>query len=53
MRLPEPKGLYLDRTKTISFTFEGKTYKGFQGDTIASALAVNNLLQKLLSRSQN
>ncbi len=49
MRLPEPKGLYLDRTKTISFTFEGKTYKGFQGDTIASALAVNNA--QLLSRS--
>ena len=49
MRLLEPKGLYLDRSKTISFTFDGKTYKGFQGDSIASALAANNTL--LLSRS--
>ncbi len=49
MRLLEPKGLYLDRSKTISFTFNGKTYKGFQGDTIASALAAHNTL--LLSRS--
>lgn len=49
MRLPEPKGLYLDRSKTLSFKFDGKTYKGFQGDSIASALAANNI--KLLSRS--
>lgn len=49
MRLPEPKGLYLDRSKTISFTFNGKTYEGFLGDTIASALAANS--RQLLSRS--
>ncbi len=49
MRLPESKGLYLDRSKTISFTFDGKTYKGFYGDTIASALAANNI--QVLSRS--
>jgi len=49
MRLPEPQGLYLDRSKTVSFTFDGKTYQGFDGDTIASALAANNT--QVLSRS--
>ena len=49
MRLPEPQGLYLDRSKTISFTFDGKTYKGFDGDTVASALAAYNA--QVLSRS--
>lgn len=49
MRLPEPKGLYLDRSKTITFNFDGKTYQGFSGDTVASGLAANN--QRLLSRS--
>ena len=49
MRLPEPKGLYLDRSKSISFSFNGKNYQGFSGDTIASALAANN--ERLLSRS--
>ena len=49
MRLPESKGLYLDRSKTISFSFDGKTYTGFDGDTIASALAANNT--HVLSRS--
>ena len=49
MRLPNPKGLYLDRSKTITFKFDGKTYQGYQGDTIASALAASNM--RLLSRS--
>ena len=49
MRLPDPKGLYLDRSKTISFNFDGKNYQGYQGDTIASALAASD--QRLLSRS--
>ncbi len=49
MRLPEPKGLYLDRKKLINFSFEGKSYQGFYGDTVASSLAANN--QRLLSRS--
>lgn len=49
MRLSEPQGLYLNRSKTISFTFDGKTYKGFDGDTVASALAANNA--QVLSRS--
>ena len=49
MRLPEPKGLYLDRSKLINFNFDGKSYQGFSGDTVASSLAANN--QRLLSRS--
>ncbi|MBT7951240.1 MAG: FAD-dependent oxidoreductase [Gammaproteobacteria bacterium] len=49
MRLLQSTGLYLDRSKTISFQFNGQSFQGFQGDTIASALAANNC--KLLSRS--
>lgn len=49
MRLSKPNGLYLDRSQLLSFQFNGKTYQGFQGDTIASALAANGV--KLLSRS--
>ena len=49
MRLSEPKGLYLNRNKSIAFKFEGKTFQGFQGDTISSALAANNI--RLISRS--
>lgn len=49
MRLPEPKGLYLDRSEIINFNFDGKSYQGFAGDTVASGLAANN--QRLLSRS--
>src|SRR3546814_15463550 len=28
----------IDRSKPIDFSFNGKTYQGFQGDTLASAL---------------
>lgn len=48
-RLPLPYGLLIDREQTIGFSFENKSYQGFAGDTIASALAANN--QWLLSRS--
>ena len=48
-RLPEPYGQWIDRTQAITFSFEGQAYSGFQGDTIASALAAND--QWLLSRS--
>lgn len=48
-RLPTPYGALLDRSRPVSFTFEGKTVTGFQGDTIASALAANG--QWMLSRS--
>lgn len=48
-RLKPPMGLLLNRDKPLSFEFEGKTYQGFEGDTIASALAANR--RYLLSRS--
>ncbi|MDH3473127.1 MAG: 2Fe-2S iron-sulfur cluster-binding protein [Rhodospirillales bacterium] len=48
-RLPAPAGLLLDRERPISFRFEGETYRGLAGDTLASALAANG--EWLLSRS--
>jgi sarcosine oxidase subunit alpha len=44
----EGKGL-IDRSKTVSFKFDGKTYQGFKGDTVASALLANGV--KLVGRS--
>ncbi|WP_245582709.1 2Fe-2S iron-sulfur cluster-binding protein [Oceanobacter kriegii] len=41
-RLPEPMGLMLDRKHTVEFQFEGQTIRGYQGDTIGSALLANN-----------
>ena len=48
-RLPEPAGLLLDRAEPVEFSFEGKRYGGFRGDTVASALAANDVT--VLSRS--
>ncbi len=48
-RLPAPLGNRIDRTRRLHFTFEGRTYHGFAGDTIASALAAHGRL--VLSRS--
>ena len=48
-RLGDAYGTAIDRSKPISFRFEGKSYDGFAGDTIASALAANGVW--LLSRS--
>lgn len=48
-RLPAPTGLLIERDKPVSFSFEGRRYEGFAGDTIASALAANGV--KVLSRS--
>lgn len=48
-RLEEPYGLYINRSKQISFYFNSNLYTGYQGDTIASALAANGVF--LLSRS--
>lgn len=39
----------VDRKKSVSFTFDGKTYSGFEGDTVASALLANG--QHLMGRS--
>ncbi|MDA9598216.1 sarcosine oxidase subunit alpha family protein [bacterium] len=34
---------FIDETSRISFKFNGKTYYGFKGDTLASALLANNI----------
>lgn len=39
----------IDRSKPVSFSFDGKTYKGFKGDTVASALLANGV--RLMGRS--
>ncbi|MFC3609446.1 2Fe-2S iron-sulfur cluster-binding protein [Stutzerimonas tarimensis] len=48
-RLPAPMGLLIDRSKAVRFSFEGKGFEGFEGDSIASALLANG--QWLMSRS--
>ena len=47
MRLPN--GGQIDRSKKISFTFDGVRYEGHPGDTLASALLANG--QRLVGRS--
>jgi len=42
-------GLLIDRNLPLDFTFDGKPYQGFAGDSIASALLANGRF--LLSRS--
>ncbi|MDH3389983.1 MAG: 2Fe-2S iron-sulfur cluster-binding protein, partial [Gammaproteobacteria bacterium] len=36
-------GGLVDRDRVISFTFDGKSYQGFEGDTLASALLANGV----------
>ena len=43
-----PGGL-IDRQKTLEFQFDGKTYQGHPGDTLASALLANGV--RLMGRS--
>jgi len=43
------RGGLIDRGKPLSFRFDGKTYSGFVGDTLASALIANGV--KLAGRS--
>jgi sarcosine oxidase subunit alpha len=40
---------YIDETTSVSFKFNKKTYHGFKGDTLASALLANNV--HLVARS--
>ena len=44
----EGKGL-IDRDRPLSFRFDGHSYRGFEGDTLASALLAND--QRLVARS--
>ena len=39
----------INRSKPIRFTFDGKSYQGFEGDTLASALLANGV--HLMGRS--
>lgn len=48
-RLAAPMGLLINREKTLKFEFEGQTFAGYEGDTIASALVANK--NWLMSRS--
>jgi sarcosine oxidase subunit alpha len=43
------QGGRIDRSKPVRFTFDGKTYYGYQGDTLASALLANGVV--LIGRS--
>ncbi len=42
-------GGLVDRSRSLSFTFDGKTLSGYEGDTLASALIAND--QLLVGRS--
>jgi len=42
-RFRTSKGGRIDRKSPISFRFDGKTYQGFKGDTLASALIANGV----------
>ncbi|MFV1960317.1 MAG: 2Fe-2S iron-sulfur cluster-binding protein [Acidimicrobiia bacterium] len=48
-RLDPQPGEVIDRSTTVTFQWNGTTYQGFEGDTIASALAANGV--RVLSRS--
>ena len=44
-----PDGGLIDRACPMNFSFDGKRYSGFEGDTLASALVANDV--KLIGRS--
>ena len=48
-RLAEPWGSRIDRGRAVAFTFNGRPYQGFHGDTLASALLANGV--QLVGRS--
>ncbi|WP_066819148.1 sarcosine oxidase subunit alpha family protein [Sphingomonas mali] len=43
------KGGLIDRGRPLGFTFDGRAYQGFEGDTLASALVANDV--RLVGRS--
>ena len=45
----ERAGGLIDRTQPLTFTFDGQTFEGLAGDTIASALMANGV--KVVGRS--
>ncbi len=48
-RLPPQTGEVIDRDAKVEFTFDGRHYTGYEGDTIASALAASGV--QVFSRS--
>lgn len=48
-RLPYQEGEWIDRSKPLTFSFEGKRFTGFSGDTITSALWASG--ERVLGRS--
>ncbi len=48
-RLPPPVGSRVDRSRTVSFTFDRRQYAGFKGDTLASALLASGV--RIVGRS--
>lgn len=48
-RMHQKNGEWIDRSKAVSFSFEGKTYSGFAGDTISSAIYASG--QRVMARS--
>ncbi len=43
------RGGLIDRSRSLSFRFDGQAYSGFAGDTLASALIANDV--KIVARS--
>ena len=48
-RLEPPAGTWIDRSRPLAFTFNGRQLSGFSGDTLASALLANDV--QLVGRS--
>lgn len=44
-----PRGGRIDRSRPVQFTFNGMSYRGFAGDTLASALLANDI--RVVARS--
>ena len=44
MRLENHKSDFIDQSEALSFIFNNKSYKGYKGDTLASALIANDVL---------
>ncbi len=42
-RLDPHPAEWIDRTSTLRFSFEGRSYRGFRGDTLSSALAAEGV----------
>src|SRR5258708_33873348 len=48
-RLKAPAGAWIDRSRSVTFTFNGARLTGFHGDTLAAALLAKDV--RLVARS--